>query len=83
MPTTTLVAIMTSVPMPMVPIDEDGVGSTGVGDEVGWTLNIELIVPPSALFRSNVSVPLKLTTKKVAVCMSSCFVIEAEYVYCG
>ena len=58
---------MVEVPMPMVPIDEDGVGSTGgevgyfVGDGVGGTVkvsNVELIVPTSALYLSKISVPL-------------------------
>ena len=47
--------------MPMVPIDEDGVGFAVVGDGVGGTVkvsNVELIVPTSALYLSKVSVSL-------------------------
>mmetsp|Transcript_9799 Transcript_9799/g.22530 ORF Transcript_9799/g.22530 Transcript_9799/m.22530 type:complete len:86 (-) Transcript_9799:477-734(-) len=66
------------------PIDEeeDGVGSTGdavryfVGDGVGETVNIELIVPPIALFRSKVWVPLNPTTKEDSVCRSALFASE-------
>lgn len=60
-------ATMVEVPMPIIPVDEDGVmvrvgDAVGyfVGDEVGGTVKvskIELIVPTRALFRSKVSVP--------------------------
>ena len=63
---------MTKVPLPMVPIDEDGVRSTGVGDEVGdevgSTLNIKLIVP-QAPCSSQMFPPMKMTLAVVAVNM--------------
>ena len=70
-------ATMANVPMPVVPIDDEGAGSTGdavgyfvVGDGVGATVqvsNFEFIAPPSALFRSKVSVPLNPVVNVVSV----------------